>query len=88
MRRKAEKIQNLDSENAASSTPKKNKRASATGDAIGSPTKKKATAYRTLPFGDWNPEHTFLGDMKVLSAMWFGKITGDSHQDRLESFYR
>lgn len=50
--------------------------------------KRSKTAYSALPWNDYAPKATFLDDMKTISAMWFGKIDGDSHQDRLESFYK
>lgn len=78
-----------DSEDAdAVSTPQKGKRKENREDTNVSPSKKTAGTHRTLPFGDWKPEYTFVGDLKVLGAMWFGKIAGDTHQDRLECFYR
>jgi len=41
-----------------------------------------------LPWNDYAPKATFLDDIKTISSMWFGKIGGDTHQDRLESFYK
>ena len=36
---------------------------------------------------DYTPKSSFLDDLQVLKAMWFGNIKGGSHQDQLESFY-
>jgi hypothetical protein len=41
-----------------------------------------------LPFNDYAPKATLLDDLKTISSMWFGHIEGDTHQDRLESFYQ
>ena len=36
---------------------------------------------------DYTPKSSFADDLQVLKAMWFGSVSGDSHQDQLESFY-
>mmetsp|Transcript_24062 Transcript_24062/g.57307 ORF Transcript_24062/g.57307 Transcript_24062/m.57307 type:complete len:259 (-) Transcript_24062:236-1012(-) len=36
---------------------------------------------------EYAPKLTFLQDLEVLKAMWFGKIDGQEHQEVLESFY-
>eukprot|EP00215_Chloropicon_roscoffensis_P010383 CAMPEP_0196643582 /NCGR_PEP_ID=MMETSP1085-20130531/6007_1 /TAXON_ID=41879 ORGANISM="Pycnococcus sp, Strain CCMP1998" /NCGR_SAMPLE_ID=MMETSP1085 /ASSEMBLY_ACC=CAM_ASM_000807 /LENGTH=258 /DNA_ID=CAMNT_0041973067 /DNA_START=27 /DNA_END=803 /DNA_ORIENTATION=+ len=36
---------------------------------------------------DYTPKSSFADDLRVLRAMWFGSVSGDSHQDQLESFY-
>lgn len=36
---------------------------------------------------DYAPKSTLWDDLQVLKAMWFGNISGGSHQDQLESFY-
>lgn len=36
---------------------------------------------------DYTPKSSFADDLRVLKAMWFGSVSGDSHQDQLESFY-
>ena len=41
-----------------------------------------------LPFSEFAPRASLLDDLKTLSSMWFGKIHGETHQDRLESFYK
>ena len=46
------------------------------------------SSFVALPFSDYAPEATLLDDLKTISSMWFGKIDGDTHQDRLESFYK
>ena len=49
---------------------------------------KKGAALVALPFADYAPKATVRDDLRVLSSMWFGKIAGESHQDKLESFYK
>lgn len=34
-----------------------------------------------------NTAYGFIQDMQCLSTMWFKKVKGDTHKDRLESFY-
>jgi S-adenosylmethionine-diacylgycerolhomoserine-N-methlytransferase len=41
-----------------------------------------------LPWNEYAPKATFMDDVRTLSSMWFGKIQGNTHQDRLESFYK
>jgi len=41
-----------------------------------------------LPWNEYAPKATLLDDLQTIKTMWFGKIDGDSHQDRLESFYK
>ena len=41
-----------------------------------------------LPWNDFAPKATLFDDMKTISTMWFGKIEGETHQDKLESFYK
>mmetsp|Transcript_10051 Transcript_10051/g.25834 ORF Transcript_10051/g.25834 Transcript_10051/m.25834 type:complete len:257 (-) Transcript_10051:98-868(-) len=36
---------------------------------------------------DYTPKSSLADDLRVLKAMWFGSISGGSHQDQLESFY-
>ena len=37
---------------------------------------------------EYAPPTSWIADLQVLYAMWFAKITGDTHQERLESFYK
>mmetsp|Transcript_11929 Transcript_11929/g.18697 ORF Transcript_11929/g.18697 Transcript_11929/m.18697 type:complete len:293 (+) Transcript_11929:311-1189(+) len=53
-----------------------------------SPSKKARTAVSNLPVTEWKAKSSFSSDLQVLRSMWFGSIQGDSHQDRLESFYK
>mmetsp|Transcript_54545 Transcript_54545/g.88412 ORF Transcript_54545/g.88412 Transcript_54545/m.88412 type:complete len:289 (-) Transcript_54545:428-1294(-) len=41
-----------------------------------------------LPYSEYAPQASLMDDMRTLSVMWFGSIAGDTHQDRLESFYK
>lgn len=36
---------------------------------------------------EYNPSYTFSTDLQVLYALWFAKINGNTHQEKLESFY-
>lgn len=50
--------------------------------------KRSKTSLVALPFNDYAPRASLLDDFKTLSSMWFGTIHGETHQDRLESFYK
>eukprot|EP00192_Tetraselmis_astigmatica_P018193 CAMPEP_0117657672 /NCGR_PEP_ID=MMETSP0804-20121206/5455_1 /TAXON_ID=1074897 /ORGANISM="Tetraselmis astigmatica, Strain CCMP880" /LENGTH=256 /DNA_ID=CAMNT_0005464141 /DNA_START=144 /DNA_END=914 /DNA_ORIENTATION=+ len=36
---------------------------------------------------DYAPQLTYMQDLEVLKTMWFGSISGNEHQEVLESFY-
>ena len=41
-----------------------------------------------LPIATYKPYSSFRTDLTVLRYMWFAKIAGGTHQDKLESFYK
>ena len=41
-----------------------------------------------LPIAEYKPYSSFRTDLTVLRYMWFAKIAGGTHQDKLESFYK
>jgi SAM-dependent methyltransferase len=80
-----------------SSTPKATPKATTKGSPKRSPSpsargagavKRFKTALVALPFSDYHPSATIFDDAKTISSMWFGSIDGETHQDRLESFYK
>ena len=69
--------------------PKKVARSRSTSPAErGKPQKRAKSDLVALPWNEYAPQATFLDDIKTISSMWFGKIDGETHQDRLESFYK